>query len=358
MFVVNLVTLRFPSTEKKEPIPLPEDLIKEDSPTGDMHTQEERRLFYVAMTRAKDRLFFTAADSYGDGKRLKKLSPFVVEVLGEEALSLGKQVAGIQPSLLDWQPTDKPKIVTKNPVKIDYLSYSQIQTFLTCPLHYKAKYILKIPTPTSAAQSFGSSIHLALDQFYKDPEQGLVPLLEREWIRQGYESKEQESLYLAKGKKILNEYLDNQYDPKSKTIMLEQKFILPLRLQGRFLKIGGKIDRVDQTPDGGIEIIDYKTGAKVPSQKDIDEDLQMSFYALAASMLETKPFPVDPEKIKLSLYYFDEQKFISTTRSKEQLQAAIEEIFVVAEKIENSDFQCSGSRLCQDCEFKMLCDIV
>jgi DNA helicase-2/ATP-dependent DNA helicase PcrA len=139
--------------------------------------------------------------------------------------------------------------------------------------------------------------------------------------------------------------------------MLEQKFILPLRLQGRFLKIGGKIDRVDQTPDGGIEIIDYKTGAKVPSQKDIDEDLQMSFYALAASMLETKPFPVDPEKIKLSLYYFDEQKFISTTRSKEQLQAAIEEIFVVAEKIENSDFQCSGSRLCQDCEFKMLCDI-
>ena len=68
VFIVNLVSLRFPSTERKEPIPIPEALIKEELPEGDFHLQEERRLFYVAMTRARERLFLTASDLYGDGK--------------------------------------------------------------------------------------------------------------------------------------------------------------------------------------------------------------------------------------------------------------------------------------------------
>ena len=50
------------------------ELIKEVLPVGDYHLQEERRLFYVGMTRAKEQLFFTAADYYGEGKREKKLS--------------------------------------------------------------------------------------------------------------------------------------------------------------------------------------------------------------------------------------------------------------------------------------------
>lgn len=72
VFLVNLVNERFPSRDKSEQIPIPEDLIKETLPKGEFHIQEERRLFYVGITRAKDKLYFTASDFYGDGVRKKK----------------------------------------------------------------------------------------------------------------------------------------------------------------------------------------------------------------------------------------------------------------------------------------------
>ena len=71
--MVNLVSERFPSRERHEQIPIPEELIKEVLPKGDYHTQEERRLFYVGMTRTKERLYLTAAQYYGDGVREKRL---------------------------------------------------------------------------------------------------------------------------------------------------------------------------------------------------------------------------------------------------------------------------------------------
>ncbi|MDO8488234.1 MAG: UvrD-helicase domain-containing protein [bacterium] len=358
VFVVNLVSLRFPSTDKKEPIPIPEELIKEELPTGDFHQQEERRLFYVAMTRARDRLFLTAANFYGDSRKEKKVSPFVVEALGETISTPTSSLT--QPSLLDWQPSQIPVAgqQASEKVKIDYLSYTQIQTFLTCPLHYKARYILKIPTPPSAAQSFGSSIHLALSHFYADRGQDLLKLFARDWIQVGYESKQHEKLFFAKGQKLLTDYLAEEYDPKIKTPILEEMFMVPLKLNGRQIKIGGKIDRVDELVDGSIEIIDYKTGAKVPTQKEIDSDLQMSFYALAATSLRQPPLGKDPDEVKLSLYYFDAggEKKMSTKRTTEQLHQAVAQIFDYADQISAADFKCSGSRLCQSCEYHMLCD--
>src|SRR5258708_11194810 len=82
VFLVNLVSQRFPTTERREQIPIPEELIKELLPTGDYHLEEERRLFYLGMTRPKDKLYLTAANYYGEGKREKKISPFISEALG------------------------------------------------------------------------------------------------------------------------------------------------------------------------------------------------------------------------------------------------------------------------------------
>ncbi|MCH7493012.1 UvrD-helicase domain-containing protein [Patescibacteria group bacterium] len=75
VFIVNLVDKRFPSIERKEQIAIPDDLIKEIIPEGDIHLQEERRLLYVAMTRARDGLFMTSADDYGGAKKKKILVP-------------------------------------------------------------------------------------------------------------------------------------------------------------------------------------------------------------------------------------------------------------------------------------------
>jgi DNA helicase-2/ATP-dependent DNA helicase PcrA len=83
VFMVNLVSDRFPTRERREKIPINNQLVKELTEEGDHHLSEERRLFYVGMTRAKDFLFFTAAKFYADGKRQKKISQFVFEALPE-----------------------------------------------------------------------------------------------------------------------------------------------------------------------------------------------------------------------------------------------------------------------------------
>ena len=73
VFLVNMVDRRFPTDQRKDPIELPDALIKDIKPTGDVHLQEERRLCYVAMTRAKKELYFTSAEDYGGQSKKKDL---------------------------------------------------------------------------------------------------------------------------------------------------------------------------------------------------------------------------------------------------------------------------------------------
>jgi len=361
VYLANLVSQRFPTIERREQIPIPDELIKEVLPVGDYHLEEERRLFYVGMTRAKERLYFTAADYYGEGKREKKLSPFIFESLGERVAGAEKIVPRAdQLSFLDYGIQKNTKELPKEDFHVDYLSYSQIETFRTCPLHYKLKYILKVPTPPQAATSFGTAIHATLKNFYEELIAGTKPskkliyeLLENNWIEEGYKSKKQEAQYLQRGKDYLNGFLKKGFDPKNLPVALEQTFMVPL---GSDLRIGGRIDRVDDLGGGQIEIIDYKTSEKIPTQKEADRDLQLCFYALAASKIPTEPFGRQPENIKLSLYFLNEQKKISSTRTAKQLEEAVGEIYKIREGMEKSDFKCSNHIFCQmGCEFSLFC---
>lgn len=360
VFLVNLVSQRFPTSERREQIPIPDALIKEVLPEGDYHLEEERRLFYVGMTRARDFLYLTGANFYGEGKREKKLSPFVHEVLGEVALPA--EDAAAQMSLLDWKKEEMPQPpIVKTPVT--YLSYSQIETFRTCPLHYKLRYLLNIPTPPTPALSFGTSIHAALREFYETHRQGnkvskslLLELLNSNWLREGYENKQYEKEMRKRGERYLTSYFEDIFNPKTKTIALEQPFMVPIAQDGKSLKIGGKIDRIDLLPDGKIEIVDYKTG-RMPTKREMDTSLQLSMYAIAASEIPGAPFGRSPEDIRLTLYFFDTGEGVSLTRTKEQLEKEKAFILQVANDIESSDFRCSGNQLCAKCEYKMFCGV-
>jgi len=366
VFLVNLVAQRFPTIERREQIPIPDALIKEVLPIGDYHLEEERRLFYVGMTRAMDLLFFSAADYYGEGKREKKLSPFIFEALGDNAVASElPEVAHKQLTFLDYAAPKISEAKYQIPkLHIDYLSFSQIETFKTCPLHYKLKYIFKVPTPPSAAQSFGSSLHAALRDFYlavktgeKPTEKLIYDVLQKNWVKEGFSGKTHEKKFFEKGKLYLSGFLKQGFNPKSLPVVMEEPFTIPLSdKKGRGIRVGGKIDRVDILPDGTVEIIDYKTGATIPSQAEVDNNLQLSFYALAATNIPNKPFGKKPEQVKLSLYFLDQQEKLSTQRSTTQLEKAIQEIFAVKEEIEKSDFKCSGHMFCQNnCEYSLLC---
>ena len=367
VFIVNLVSQRFPTRERREQIPIPQDLIKEILPIGDFHTEEERRLFYVGMTRAKDNLFFTASNFYNNGKNERKLSPFVLEVFGQTEINQSV----IQESLLEWSESKKEREkfsekATSLKRKLTYVSYSQLQTFDICPLHYKLKYILKVPTPPSPSQSFGTSIHSVLRDYYSMWIKGekILPdtidyLLKKSWIDEGYENKDHEKHSLEKAKQIIASYLEKNFnkDINLKNVIIETpfQFFISTKLRKEGIKIGGRIDRIDKYKDGKIEIIDYKTGSNTPDNKKLKEDLQLTFYALAATHVNELELNKQPEEILLSLHYLEEDKKFTTSRTKEQLNEAKEKIISIVSEIENSEFLCSGSRLCFNCEFKMLC---
>ncbi len=376
VFLVNLVTQRFPTRERSEQIPIPQDLVKEIIPVGDYHLQEERRLFYVGITRARDVLFFTAAKYYGEGKRERKISPFVPETLGEEIVKniiptkkpqdFASQLSLLELASQNEQLTKPPTTDTKwkviNP--ITYLSYSQIQTFDICPLHYKLRYILKIPTPQSAAQSFGTSIHSVLRDYYdmgiknkKVSADDFELLLKKNWITEGYTSKPHEEQAFKKAKVIIINYTQMFPFAKIRPIALELPFKFFLGDKNNKLTIGGRIDRVDDLGNNTIEILDYKTGKNMPTEKELAENQQLTFYALAATEVKNTILGKNPKDVILSLFYLEEGKKFTTTRTKQQLEEAKTWILEKAKEIENSGFTCSKSILCKNCEYKMLCQV-
>lgn len=357
VFMVNLVNLRFPTVNRREPLPLPEALIKEPLPAGDPHIQEERRLFYVGMTRAMERLYFTAADYYGDSRKAKKISPFVKEALGENLKKFEKQRVE-EPTLFEWLKKEIPESPKAEISKklVDYLSYSQMDTFKVCPLQYKFKYILRIPVPMGAAAAYGNSMHVALREFYRGLKRGedwdlsdLLRIFEENWVSEGYSSKSLERERKKQGRQALDTYYKNHHDPKNLPLKVEQ----PFKVKVGDLWVRGYIDRIDELADGEVEVIDYKTGS-VPDEKKMARDLQLTIYSLAVASPHF--MGKNPEDVKLSFYHFEDHKKRSTSRTMEDLEAAKKEILDTVRKIQESDFASRLSLLCEYCDFQMLCD--
>ena len=120
------------------------------------------------------------------------------------------------------------------------------------------------------------------------------------------------------------------------------------------LTIGGKIDRIDRN-GVGIEIIDYKTGTRVPNERELKESLQLTMYALAATEVHDSILGKKPEEVTLSFYFLEDGIKLTTVRTKEQLEEAKKLILEKAKKISGSDFACSRTSMCEHCEYNMLC---
>ena len=130
--------------------------------TRTLHRAEERRLFYVAITRARDELILSHAAAGREGGRTRRPSPFLAEALGREVESVPRA-----PSLAVLEPASgpTPAPVITAPVADDEplnLSFSQIDDYLTCPLKYRLRHQVRVPTPPHHALVFGNALHQAV----------------------------------------------------------------------------------------------------------------------------------------------------------------------------------------------------
>src|SRR3989338_11004616 len=343
VFLVNLTEDRFPTRHKKETISIPEELIKEILPTGDYHIEEERRLFYVGLTRAKDKVLLSSSKFYGEGKRQRKISRFVIETLGEKSvnkLSTIKKEEKFQLSIFDFKqvkPNNQQLVINNQPLLKNF-SFSQLNSFKTCPLQYKYQYLLKIPTIPTAAESFGITIHQTLQKFYteflknkKINQKNLLTIYERTWVPIGYVSLTHQTRMKEEGKKMLVNFYKKFHSSNLKIIALERLFKIKI---ANDIFLTGKIDRIDEINKNEIEIIDYKTGKK-PNERELSKSLQLTIYALAAN--DKNLFNKKLEDINLTFYYLQTPEKISLKRNEENLIKTKEEIINMVEEIRKNE---------------------
>jgi DNA helicase-2/ATP-dependent DNA helicase PcrA len=285
VFLVSLVSDQFPSRQRSEAIPLPDPLIKETLPTGDFHTQEERRLFYVGATRAQDHLYFTWSRDMG-GKRIKKVSPFVLESLDKTiSESLVSKLSPMQRISL-FESNGDELVVTKTEPKIIKLSQAAIDDYETCAYKYRYVHVLRLPILRHHTVVYGSALHQAVAAFYRNkmqkqkmPLAELFNVFENAWISEGFLSAEHEEKRLAAGKKVLEEFWNREKDSKELPTYIEKEFRFSL---GDTL-VRGRFDRVD-VKDGEVKIIDFKSTENRDQErldKDAKESIQLKVYALA-----------------------------------------------------------------------------
>ncbi|NCD01048.1 ATP-dependent helicase [bacterium] len=380
VFVANLVDKRFPTINRTEKIPIPDALVKDKIESNkDFHLEEERRLFYVAVTRAKEKLFLTSAKNYG-GKTEKKVSKFIDE------LNLNKEQT-IESSLENFTELEKDLFFKENKAFSEIkdkdilpskFSFSQLETYRKCPWQYRFAFLLRIPVPEKPSLSFGRSMHNTLYKFLqpildnnfkqsslfsKDNSESrnlreeikehltrkrLLELYDESWQISGYKDKKERDEYYKKGKDSLINFLKSiEKEGINRPIMLEKDFTY--KLKG--YPIRGAIDRVDLLEDGTVEIVDYKTG-RVKDSLNADDKKQLMIYQLALENIEKLKVS------KLSYYFLDKEgKKVSFAAKEKDLEKLEESLIENIEEINKMEFKPKPSvNTCKYCDFKDICD--
>jgi DNA helicase-2/ATP-dependent DNA helicase PcrA len=365
VFVIRVASNCFPASYKESLVEFPPELRTKSASDGSdpktQHGQEERRLFYVAMTRAMDELYICGKAS-SLKKQLVAPSKFMRELVNLAGTSLKDFIAfrvlepetipqmqaAAEPALNVSQWTQIPARQTGRALE---LSASAIQQYEMCPLSYKLRYDWKLPEDASAALQFGNAMHLALKAYFDGVRAGRAPDEETliacfldEFSKAKIDEQVQRDMYTAYGREQLTALVRSQLgQPDGEILETERRF--KIEVEGALVK--GRLDRLDRLPNGEVAVIDYKTG-KAKTQDDADDSLQLSIYALAAKSLGHTP-------ASMVFINLSNGTAVASKRSENDLRDAEKKIVEIASKIDAGDFEPKKSGRCPWCSYNSIC---
>jgi len=365
VFMVSLIKDRFPGRMRREKIPFPDDLIKQRTsgeealPTKELnkvHLQEERRLFYVGMTRAKKFLYLTWAKDYGL-KRLKKVSPFVLEALDISKAPDKTIRTSPEEEIKRYAPSVTPPYPVKEEGKkgVVHLSFFRVDDYLTCPLKYKYRHILRVPVLPHYNLVYGRVLHDTVHFYLKNRMQG-ANLSEKEvinyyhdhWINEGFLSREHEEMKKQSGEDALRRFYNREQTSGRSPFYLEKKF----KWKEGLVRFTGRWDRVDKIKHGAV-IIDFKA-TQVKDQEEADQKtrraLQMDLYAL--SFLKTEK----QDLLETRLHFLESDIIGRARKGTKELESAAEKVKTAERGIRKGDFHAEPDwHHCSYCEFRNIC---
>ena len=364
VFILRANSPSFPAGYRQSLFEFPKELranpnLQPDSKVA--QSEEERRLFYVAMTRARDTLAICAKP--GSGKKDPSPVGFLRSLLASPKLHGILEQVAFRPFTIpmltaraELQPSSGVGAWLLGPPSATLvdgpLSAGAIDRYDTCPLQFKLQREWKIPGSVSANLLYGNVAHQVLKDYFdavvagkaRTAEQS-VALFSELMNASPFDDGHQRDLYLAKGKVEIADFVAAQQTaPAPKVLHTERSFDIKVD----DVRVIGRVDRVDDLGDDRVRIVDYKSGAPKDADK-AKKSLQLSIYALAAKIA----WGYDAEK--LVFYNLEDQSEAETTRDASQLEATRDKVREVAAAIAAGDFHPTPGQGCSYCDYRELC---
>jgi DNA helicase-2/ATP-dependent DNA helicase PcrA len=375
VFVLRVNKNKFPQPERSHVFEFPARLMKEGAPEEHFHHQEERRLYYVALTRAQDRLTITSL-----AERKAKVQPFIEDILMDPAikrrdvLQLAPKVAPVPPATTEDKdagivqnplfapPGGLPKIFSRianwaetfHPPSSEPLQLhpSAVQSYRSCPQRYLFSSLWSLQEGPKATLTFGRVIHATIRRMMAEFKKGnrlpfdeVRRIFEAEWSAVGFEDDYQEGEYKKDGLEQLRTFHRAVVEQPLLVLELEKNFELPVENN---VVLKGRIDQVNSLGRSDVEIVDYKTG-RAKKDADAKKDLQLSIYAIAGKEI----FEWNP--VRLVFHYLQDNQRQETTRDAKQLDEALRVVQETAADIRAGEFSAKPGFICRNCAYKPIC---
>lgn len=353
VYIFDLTKGTFPSNRRAEPLSIPEELLgAEVLPGGDWHIQEERRLMYVAMTRAKTNLIMTFSPDHG-GKLMKKPSPFIREALGADPALSEQLPLDTALQQIELFGSGASRRVVSNPRFNSagrlLLTPHQIDDYLTCPENFHYKHILEVPELPQPTLMYGNLIHTIISYYYTRKgavslEQllGMIPSL---WRSEGFASPGQEARRRKMAEATVRGFYERSQVEKTIPAYSEKSFLFELP-EAR-VAVKGRMDAIFISPDGKVEIRDFKTSQveeEGKAAKKAATSVQLAIYALAWKQLSGKL----PDTVVLD--YVDTGQRGAAVKTESDMEKLIDQIARAAAGIRLGHFSPSGN--CRYCSHR------
>lgn len=364
VFVLRVSTGSFPAGYKEALVEFPPqlrrrgDMLEADPKTR--HEQEERRLFYVAMTRAMDELYVCGKVGRDMGKdappkRYMRELAYAGALHGAIQFRVlpAPQIAQLHAAAAETPLTVSQwtQLAPRPDARLLDLSASAMQTYENCPLQYKLRYDWRLPEDATAALQFGNAMHLALKAYFDGVRAGRPPdsatvlaCFLDEFAKASIPEPLQREMYERSGREQLLAFLNSELArPAGEILETEKRFSFEIggaRVRGRF-------DRLDDVDGRGVAVVDYKTG-RPKTQEEADDSLQLSIYALAARSLGQEP-------ASLVFVNLANGTAIASQRSEKQLREAEALVQEIAAKIAAGEFEPEPGTGCARCSYHSIC---
>ena len=373
VFIMRVNHGAFPARERLPLFEFPVKLMKEELPAGHFHIQEERRLFYVALTRARQKLTITTlSDKKG------RVPTFIEDILMDPAVKR-RDVLRIAPKLpprpegncgdsahqgdpMLFSPTAAPRIFSRIAAWAEtfhprapeplVLSASAVDDYRRCPQQYLFGHLWSLKKRPRATLSFGSVMHTTIKRLMEHLRKGVTlpfeevtRIFETEWTPAGFEDDYQQREYKKDGIDQLRAFHLSTLEAPPKVLEQEKAFELPLENN---IMVVGRIDQINGLGRNHVEIVDYKTG-RPRKDSDAQKDLQLSIYAMAArEILELNP-------VRLVFHYLQNNQLQVTTRDAKQLEESQKLVQEAAADIRAGQFSAKPGFACRTCAYKPIC---